>query len=262
MKKFFLVSTALAMLGAGSAMAADMAVKAPIVAPLPACANFGGFYLGGNVGWAYHEHSWVDRDAWVDNFSRDWALGTVNTSRDGVIGGGQVGYNWQPHCALFGIELDGSWASIKSTKYYSPVDANDVGTVLTLNDNLKWFSTLRGRTGIVVDNLLLYTTGGFAYAKINHTWTVTDPNTNPTAESFTASSGRWGWVGGVGAEWALSSNWSLKSEVLYARFTERTTNGISANGPGPVNFDTQDSLWVTRIGVNYRFGGYAPLARY
>ena len=50
--------------------------------------------------------------------------------------------------------------------------------------------------------------------------------------------------------------------MLYARFTERTTNGISANGPGPVNFDTQDSLWVTRIGVNYRFGGYAPLARY
>jgi hypothetical protein len=28
-------------------------------------------------------------------------------------------------------------------------------------------------------------------------------------------------------------------------------------------FESQDSVWVTRIGLNYRFGGYAPvLAKY
>ncbi len=32
---------------------------------------------------------------------------------------------------------------------------------------MKWFGTARVRTGIVVDNVLLYATGGLAYANFN-----------------------------------------------------------------------------------------------
>ena len=52
MRKLFLATTALVALAAGSAAAADLPVayKAPLPVR-PACANFGGFYVGANVGW-------------------------------------------------------------------------------------------------------------------------------------------------------------------------------------------------------------------
>lgn len=256
MRKLFLATTALVALAAGSAAAADLPVAYKAPPPVrPACANFGGFYVGANGGWAYHDKSWVDRDAWVDNFSNDWALGTVNSSRNGGTVGLQAGYNWQSGCTMFGVEIDGNWTGINNSKYYSPTAAP--GTSLTLDDGVKWFGTARTRTGVIVDNLLLYVTGGVAYANIKHDFTVTDPNV-PAVEAFSASKSRWGWVGGLGAEWAWTQNVSIKSEVLYIRFNELTTTGFSANGAQTVNFDHQDSMWVTRIGLNVKFG--APRA--
>ena len=37
---------------------------------------------------------------------------------------------------------------------------------------MRWFGTVRARTGIVVDNVLLYATGGLAYARFNSDLTV------------------------------------------------------------------------------------------
>src|SRR4051812_17752265 len=105
MKKI-LIASAFAMV-AGSAIAADMpaAYKAAPVAR-PACAQFGGFYIGGNVGWAYHETSFGDPDNWVDNFGTDWSNSHIGRTRDGFVGGGQAGYNWQRGCTVFGVEID------------------------------------------------------------------------------------------------------------------------------------------------------------
>jgi outer membrane immunogenic protein len=235
------------------AQAADMPVayKAP---PRPACAQFGGLYIGGNVGWAYHDQSWTDRDAWIDNFGTDWALGTVDTTRGGFSGGLQAGWNYQMGCTVIGLEIDGSWTDIGGSKSYSPTGL-PADTTLTLADDLNWWGSVRARAGVVVDNLLLYGTAGIAYASIDHTFTVTDPGGVPPVESFSNSDTRWGLVAGLGAEWALNANWSVKAEGLYVRFEEANTSGFSPNGPQTVNFDNNDSMWVARLGVNYRFGG-------
>src|SRR5215204_5859586 len=47
----------------GSAIAADLgpAVKAPLMAR-PGCAQFGGWYVGANVGYGYLQHNFQDRD--------------------------------------------------------------------------------------------------------------------------------------------------------------------------------------------------------
>lgn len=252
MKKHLL--SVVAVLGFGGiAAAADLPVKsaAPMVAR-PACAQFGGFYAGINGGWANLRTTWIDRDAWVDNFGTDWAIGSVSRDKGGGTVGGQIGYNWQPtSCTVFGVELDANWAGISDTRTYSP--DSGTGTVLTLEDRLRWFGTARTRAGVIVDNLMIYATGGFAYASIKHAWTVTDPGSTPPLESFSSNSGRWGGVIGFGTEWAFSRNWSLKSEALYILFQDKTTSGFSPNGPDTVNFDTQDSMWVARMGVNYRW---------
>jgi outer membrane immunogenic protein len=256
MRKLFLASvTAMVTFVGGAATAADLPAKAPAaVAPRPACAQFGGFYAGVNGGWANLRTTWVDRDAWVDNFGTDWALGSVNNDKGGGTAGGQIGYNWQlTPCTVFGVELDANWTGISDTRGYTPVDIGGTGTALTLEDRMRWFGTARARGGVVVDNVLIYLTGGFAYANIKHTWTITDPSASPTVESFSSSAGRWGGVVGFGSEWAFNRNWSLKSEVLYILFQDKHTTVFSPNGPCNCRFDLQDSMWVSRIGVNYRW---------
>jgi outer membrane immunogenic protein len=254
MRKLLLLTASAVALAAGSAGAADMRmpVKAPPVYK-PACAQFGGGYIGLNGGWAWHDWTWVDRDAWVDNFNDDWALGTVAHTRNGGTAGVQAGYNVQRNCTVFGFEVDANWVGISNTKTYSPT-ADPDGTVLTLQDRLRWYATARTRTGLIVDDLMLFVTGGIAYANVKHDFTISQFD---GFETFGAKRSRWGWVGGVGAEWAWSDNVSIKSEVLYIRFSEITTSVFSEAGDQTVRFDHQDSMWVSRMGINVRWG--APL---
>jgi outer membrane immunogenic protein len=250
MKKHLL--SVVAVLGFGGiAVAADLPAKsaAPVVVR-PACAQFGGVYAGINGGWANLHSDWVDGDNWIDNFGNDFNSSHISNNKGGGTVGGQVGYNWQVSpCVVFGVELDANWVGISDTRSFSPTGGP--GTVLTLQDRMRWFGTARTRAGVVVDNLLIYATGGFAYANIQHTWTITDPA--PASESFSSGSSRWGGVIGIGTEWAFNRNWSLKSEALYIQFQDKDTTGFSTNGAQNVRFESQDWMWVTRVGVNYRW---------
>ena len=158
--------------------------------------------------------------------------------------------------ALFGVEADYSWASINNEVFETVFPA--IGAPwFSASSKLNGFGTLRTRTGIIVDNLLLYVTGGLAYAKFERSAAVGIPGF--TFESFENSKTRWGWTLGIGTEWAMWGNWSLKSEVLYARFEKDETTFFSPNFGTTFRFDRQDEIWVSRIGLNYRFGGYGPV---
>ena len=75
---------------------------------------------------------------------------------------------------------------------------------------------------------------------------------------FSDEKTRWGWTVGFGTEWSFAPNWSFKSEVLYARFEKEEntlTCRILCNPDRAVRFEHESSAWVTRVGINYRFGG-------
>jgi outer membrane immunogenic protein len=266
MKKLFLATTALVALTAGSAGAADMAVKArPLPPPPPACAQFGGFYLGGNVGYGFYDYRYHDRGNLVQTIDSD--LPTSASLNDNRWNAGvQVGYNWQSNCSLFGFEADWTWTNLRASGDFFDGDGGTQDS-FTLESRVKWFGTVRARTGVVVDNVLIYATGGLAYARFNRDLTVFE-DAPATSATFSSSRTRWGWTAGVGTEWSFAPNWSLKSEFLYMRFqkddptfTGTTINGINFGVPGrSYVFNQQEDIWVTRIGVNYRFGGYAPVA--
>jgi outer membrane immunogenic protein len=268
MKKLFLAATAFVAFAAGPVSAADMAVKAaaPVVAR-PACAQFGGFYLGGNVGYGYYNHRHEDRGNLVQTIDSDLPTSATITS-DNWNGGVQGGYNWQQGCTVFGVEADWSWAGNKASGTYFDGDAGTQDS-FTLESRMRWFGTVRARTGIVVDNLMLYVTGGLAYARFNNTLTVNEDAPATTAV-FSSNPTRWGWTAGVGTEWAFAPNWSLKSEVLYMRFTNEdqtfvgtTINGINFGVPNrSYAINQQQDAVITRVGVNYRFGGGPILAKY
>src|SRR5579884_3617161 len=99
MKKF-VVGLAAVLATATSALAADMAMKAPpSPAVAPAALDWSGFYIGGNVGYAWSHNDWTIPAPFG---------GIIGTGdRTGVIGGIQGGYNYQfAPTWLIGIQGD------------------------------------------------------------------------------------------------------------------------------------------------------------
>src|SRR5581483_5880749 len=109
MKRMLVGVAAASLLSATTALAADLPARAPVYTKAPVIVepiyDWTGFYVGGNVG-----YSWGNSNTTLA--LSDPGTGTVMSSAstkfrmDGVIGGGQIGYNWQRDRWVFGIEAD------------------------------------------------------------------------------------------------------------------------------------------------------------
>jgi outer membrane immunogenic protein len=212
----------------GAASAADMqrpapVYKAPILTPARVY-DWTGFYVGGNIG-----YGWGRQDAALTGFG---SLGSANV--DGIIGGGQVGYNWQLNQLVLGLEADIQGSGQKGD--------GGVAGVATYTSKLDWFGTVRGRVGYAFDRWLPYVTGGWAYGGGNVSGTA-------GGAPFSTSSNYSGWTAGAGLEYAFLNNWSVKGEYLYVDFG----NGPSTvTGAGTISSGhLTDNIF--RLGVNYKF---------
>ena len=172
---------------AGAACAADMSAppaytKAPAISPVT---NWSGFYIGAMGGYAAEANS-----------------GGIK----GGFAGGTLGYNWQSGTFVAGIEADAAWADISQT--------TTIG-IVTVADKVQSIGTVRGRVGVAFDQVLLYGTGGFAFAdnKIS---------ASALGVTFSDSKVHTGWAAGAGVEWMFARGWSLKAEYLYRRFDSQT----------------------------------------
>ena len=255
------------------AFAADMAVKAPIATPVvaPALYSWTGCYLGANVGGGWGR-STGSADAHTPDFDRLFAAGTVPTSLGteprGAIGGGQVGCNYQTGTFVFGIETDIQASGIRGSSTVSlPASGGLDPSTSTGSETLDWFGTVRGRIGVTATpNLLLYGTGGFAYGHVKNAATLAF---NPLVDgNFSGSSAqtRTGWVVGAGAEYAFGGNWSAKLEYLYMDLGSTTVREFDPQNQ-PITVSSVDYRFhhvdqIVRVGLNYKFGGGAIVAKY
>jgi outer membrane immunogenic protein len=251
-----------------TAHAADlgpMVTKAP--PPVPVYYNWSGFYLGVNLG-----GSWGQQTA--DVFEDGVSVFSASTHPDGVIGGGQIGYNWQFYNSwgwgngwVLGIEADIQGSGQKETQDFSFLTPGVIipggfGLDGDIEDKLEWFGTVRGRIGIAFDRVLPYFTGGWAYGnrKFDGTVTATTPAGVPigTATAFSESSNLDGWTVGGGIEWAFWDHWTAKFEYLYIDFGNGNNNNLSnfvvVAPSGTVGVTTNHFTDnVARAGVNYKF---------
>jgi outer membrane immunogenic protein len=249
MNKLFVAAIAIAALAGNAAIAAD--VSLPYKAAPGCTGNWNqGAYIGINGGGVNWTANRTDLDA---------ALGEVATyvqkGWGGVIGG-QAGYNWTTCHTFWGIEIDGDWSGTKITTTLLP-NAVPPALPVSISSRFDGLVTGRIRSGVVLDNLALFLTGGVAIGHFNTTWS--DPNipVPPAAPPppFLTSISEWrvGWVAGFGTEWKWTQNVSIRSEVLYVDFVDRTTR-VATPAPG-FSFTHSDSLWIARLGVNLKFGG-------
>ncbi len=65
-----------------------------------------------------------------------------------------------------GDEADWQWTNADAHGDLTP----NVPIVANFSSNMQWFSTIRGRYGLMVDQTLLYGTVGLAIAGIKDTW--------------------------------------------------------------------------------------------
>lgn len=207
----------------------------------PCCddAGFDGFYIGGNLGVFSHTAYRNDLDGFLTD-NGGW--GTIGTS---FTAGVQLGYDWQWCSSLVGIVADWNWVDT-DRRIRDNINADDNNFVRNQTD---WFTTIRARAGLTVNDALVYVTLGAAVTRFDTRWQDLDD----TPDAFRDHHTRWGWVGGAGAEFLVWCNWSLGLEVLFLQFSEHTRTFTTAGGTA-FAFGHSDSAWVGRFLLNYRFG--------
>jgi outer membrane immunogenic protein len=120
-----------------------------------------------------------------------------------------------------------------------------------------WLFTLRPRAGVTVGNLLVYVTGGLAFADYNFTQGSVFPDC-PCGVTTTVSKTKAGWTVGGGAEYAINSSWSVKAEYLYLDLGSASfADSLAAGGFPAATFTHSVNLTehIGRVGFNYRWGG-------
>jgi outer membrane immunogenic protein len=279
---------------AGSALAADLpkAKGAPIVALSPP-STWAGFYFGANIGGVFDAASGVNTTARpLFNDTAGLALGAPSffgaasaasipgagsLSNVGVIGGGQIGFNWQLSTNfLAGLEADIQGATLSSVA--SPSGAaveTSTGSLVTsksnLTKNLNYLGTVRGRLGyLVTPTLLVFGSGGLAFGGMTFTNGIFQSSSNANfplaAVSANYGDAQIGWAAGGGVEWMLLPNWSAKAEYLYYDLGSVTTSNLlsgvtPAGNPlyaSSFQSSTHISGHVVRAGLNYHFRWFAP----
>jgi outer membrane immunogenic protein len=233
-----------------------MPLKAP---PPPVVFGWTGFYAGGNVGLSVAR----DRTAApvLDPFSPTGIASNeqANLSPFGVIGGGQIGYNFQADRNwVLGIETDFQGSGERDNR--TCIDFCNVtpfGEKLT--QSIDWFGTVRGRVGWTNGPALFYVTGGGAYAKVSTALTFVSNGAGTFSGAF--GSIKTGWTAGAGVEAHLFGNWTAKAEYLYMDLG--TVSGSVPTSFGvPFTFTGKVQDHIGRVGVNYKFGDpvYMPAA--
>jgi outer membrane immunogenic protein len=240
MRKKLLLSSALMIAAISTASAADLSrpyTKAP-PPPAPVMFSWTGFYLGLNIGgkWATADQT-VTGPATTVTFTGD-----TNSS---VIGGGQLGYNWQTGAWVFGIEGD-----IDAQDFHRDrVVATAIGPFIpgdAFSVESKWQASLRGRIGYAAwDRTLLYVTGGVAFTNIKGTASLVGLGTFSNDTTVT------GGTVGAGLEYAVTNNLSLGIEGRWTFYGDETFSGTLGGIPvsDRVSLDTAEVMGK----VNFRF---------
>jgi high affinity Mn2+ porin len=212
-----------ALVGAKTALAADLARTAPPKTPgAPPAYDWNGLYFGGHAGFGR-------------GFSNA-ALGSQTTAFGdnrfgGLIGGAQAGYNYVlPSNVLLGLEADVS--------FQNTLESNSVISALASGPNsvvekMDFLTTARGRIGYVSPPWLVYGTGGPAWTQRRF------------LDAFVLGSDQKllrlgaGVAFGAGAEYAFAPSWALRLEYLHSHFgTEQVTFASGAHYSSTTDFET------------------------
>ncbi len=250
--------------GARAAYAADLAAVA--------VANWFGIYVGLHAGWGWassgNGSAITIPTAPAVRLVTDHDLGA-----DGAVIGGHLGYNWQfsPNWIL-GLEGDFTGTSLNAASVRTPSCPN-VGCALprttfsaqqTLQQDINWLASIRGRVGYAFGSAMVYVTGGFAWADVDYKGDTGDGFVVCVGNvgcAYPASLRRTtsGYAAGGGYEGAITPNWIVRAEYLFYRFDGATIIGAGVPptfcpAPCSTTYTFPDfDIHSLRVGLSYKF---------
>jgi outer membrane immunogenic protein len=147
-----------------------------------------------------------------------------------ISGGVLIGYNYRKHNWVGGLEADINASAYKNSKV--------IGGLGKLSTSSNGYGSLRVRGGYVLDNILLYATGGVAF---KHYDIKSSFGGHENAIAVAP-------VIGIGAEFAVDENWTGRIEAL--RMNDIEVKGVNLAG---ANRDVDLGHTVIRVGLTRRF---------
>ncbi len=275
--------------------------KGPKAAPGPTDI-WTGAYVGLNAGYAWDPQngastfgapaqSNLDSFLSLPGLNYGWpsalgASGATASSNGGILGGGQIGYNYLSERLMMGFEADlqGSNPSTRGSIVgygQEPITTDTAITSIAQQKNVEWLGTARGRLGFLPwPNLLAYATGGLAYGRTKADAYVTQfwngPIIGPLLNSIGSvghfAGDKTGWTIGAGLEWMFAPNVSLKGEILYydlGAVTFAASPLFTQFSPNPSSLQYNSVALSTRahfqgdlvrVGLNYHFNDAGAVA--
>jgi outer membrane immunogenic protein len=241
----------------GSALAADMPMKAPAA---PAY-QWSGCYLGVNVGGGAsgtNFGSTVDPGTYLaaGDAATVAANGSGGANADGILAGAQAGCNFQSGTLVYGLEGDFDYFHT-NPQFNNNTNTLANGNAFAISQSLttNFLATVRPRIGIAADRNLAYITGGAAFTGVSYATSYVDANTPPGTGTASASRALIGWTAGAGWEYAWADHWTVRAEYLLASFP--TTNALGtiagAGGTNTLHGSTDLVIQIVRAGVNFKF---------
>jgi outer membrane immunogenic protein len=210
--------------------------RAADVVAEPVAHDWSGLYIGAHVG--YGE---VYMDGCVDCDDPDGRLDASDLDLNGIVGGGQIGYNYQMDSLVLGVEADFTWTGFDD-------DANEPsGAFGKVSGDVDYLASIRARAGFAMDDVLIYATGGIAFIDAS---IETDQNGLHDGDDFNDVGG----VVGGGAEFAVTDSISLRAEGLYYFFDDDVDAGDWADANPGEKFELDDAF-VVRVGINFFLNG-------
>jgi outer membrane immunogenic protein len=194
-----------------------------------------------------------------------------------VIGGGQIGCNYQTGAIVFGVEGDVDaqrWRDSRTLVAPLPGGATSFVAGDTFGLRSRWEASARARLGYAWDRWMIYATGGAAWTDVRsdvNFIAVTAGGFPFPADVVSTSKTRVGATVGGGLEYAFVNNWSFGVEGRYTWYGTQSFSGgalaIGATGtPAAPNFTFSNALASYKVNtaevmakVNYHFNWGSPV---
>ncbi len=239
------------------------------LAPVSQAAEYDwtGPYVGASIGGAFGRsdpHTIVRSTSRGANyfittdFNQIDDAGTARLSPSSFISGGQAGFNYQTRKLVVGLETGFENLGLNRANSATQEYLSAPGTTFTLEHSIRadWFCSVRPRVGWAIGKWLAYGTTGIAISRLKFNEQFSDTFT-PAYESSSSSKTKIGWIIGAGAEYALTTHWTVRTEYLFTNFGHLSnTNSplVLPAGQGD-EFDHSIDMNVHSIhlGINFRF---------
>lgn len=206
-----------------------LALAMSIVGAAPAAAaNWGGFYGGAHLGYGSGLTKWT----------YDGTTTPVNHGITGLLGGLQLGYNFDLGRVVLGAEADLDGMNIHGV-------TSCPNTAFACGSKLTFGGSLRARAGYDFGKFLVYGTGGLAFVRTRADVYIKSDGSHSSHYHKIYR----GWTAGAGVEYLLSPSWSVRAEYLYTDYGMKDwiVDGYNESA------EVKPRIHSFDIGLNYHF---------